>query len=398
MALDVRTAQNTLEDLLHDVILYALGHRLPAVADTTALRSVMTQGATSTVRSDDDLINIVVAGVVVAAYRWNTTSTATDDGDQVIQPNDVTGAGRWLAWTSGVRFAPTVGGNSYYLHELLDGPLNKVFVLDKSLPEEEISALIIGQVPAVVIEASSDEPSDMGQHVGWRYDTTFEFKLTTISENLRSQRQATHGSAIDSDAGANAIDGWLQSLVGGVNLFPAQSGIRTVQLGRGDNYISDLGQRRVHRERPISMLCTVENPPALNDTGLEEEFTLQAEMTDLHDQPEADLDNYVVSGIEVLVDSGLTQMVTVGSAYIGGTLVSFAGTPHTFPANSDIYRDLNPNGTLTFVAVSTGESPPGLTPGALRIGVSQTDSSSVVSDRYIAITKKPFEAQFEIPL
>lgn len=395
--LDIRTAQNDLEDYLRDTILKALGKRLPSVPDVASLRAVATQGATSSIRSDNDLINIVVAGIVTTAFRWSTVSTAADNGTTVIQPDDVTGQGRWLAWTSNVRLAPTVGGNSYFLHELLDGPLAQVIVLDKSMPVEEMNALILGQVPAVCIEASGDEPEDMGQHVGWRYDTTFDFKVTTIGENLRALREATHGS-LDGDIGVNAIDGLVQSLLGGVNIAADQDSIRTVKLGHGDNYVSDLGQRRVHRERALRLLCTVENPPAPNDSYVVDEVGLQAELTDLHDQSISSDSNYVVDGIEVVVDMGLSQFVTAGSAVIGGVAVNYVGEYRTFPANSDIYRDLLPNGTIAFVAVGANESPPPVTSTALRVGVCTTDGANVVGDRFIAITRQPYGPTYVIPV
>lgn len=398
--LDIRTAQDSLEDFLRDTILYALGRRLPAVDSIAALRAVPTQGEAHSMMSNNDLINIVVSGSVTAAFRWRSESTTADNGTSVIKPTDVSANGRWHAWTSSVRFAPTVGGNSYYLHELQSGPLKQVIVLDKGMEADEISRLILGQIPAVVIEASGDDPDDMGQHVGWRYDTEFEFKISVVGQNMRAHREATHGGASvgDSDPGVNSIDGLIASLLGGVALNPGQESVRVVKLGRGDNYVSELGQRRVIRERAYRLLCTVENPPAPNDAGVLDDFTLQAQMTDLHDQSEADLENYVVSGIEVIVDTGLTQMITIGSAFVAGTEVSYAGASHLFTANSDTYRDLKPNGTLQFVVVDVGAEEPAVTATALRIGVTRTDATSVVSDRYISITKQDYAAEFEIPL
>lgn len=399
--LNIVTAQTTLENLLRDTILLALGKRLPAVANVVALRAIVTQGASSTIRTNDDLINIVVAGIVTSSYRWSTESNLVDNGTSIIKPTDTVLNGRWLQWTSPIRFVPIVGGNSFYLHELLGGPLKKVIILDRAFSEDEFNNLLLGQFPSVLIETNNDNPQDYQQDTGWRYDTTYEFNISVISENLRDRREAAQGSpfSIDSnDPGANIIDGFIKSLLGGVNLYPALNELRNTQLGRGNNYLSSLGQRHVMRERTYRLLVTEENPPAPNDAGIEQDVTIQPELIDLHDQSLWDENNHVNSGILVTVAPGLTQMVSIGTAIISGTLVTYAGESHAFPAYSDIYRDLLPNGALTFIAVTAEGSPPPITPTALRVGVSNTDGSGVISDRYIAITEQDFTSQYDIPL
>lgn len=406
MPLDIRNAQTTLETLLRDAILLALGKRLPAVATVTALRAVPTRGASGSAMDGDELINIVVSDLVTAAYRWSQFSTTADDGAAVVRPNDVGAgvAGRWLRWTSPLRLAPVVDGNSAALNELLDGPLLRVMVLDKDTDEDELTNFLSGKAPAVAIDARGDDPSAMDSNTGHRWDATYDFTTYVVSENLRGQRQAAQGSPLTGDAadpGANAIDGLIWALLGGTQLFSVCDGIRDVQVGRGQNWKSSLAQGRVIRSREYTVLATVTYPPAPNDAGPVEELDAQFVETDLHAQSTAPQpDTYVVDdgGLVVALGVGLSKTVAAGSAYIDGALVTYAGELHTFDAESDTYRDLNPDGTMTFQAVTPGGDEPPLAAGAMRVGVTTTDDSNVNDDTFLAMTAGDYGNPIQIPL
>lgn len=400
MPLDTRVAQTTLENALRDTVLCALGQRLPSVASIAALRAVATRGAASSMRSDDDLI--CVGSGTVTAFRWNSISAATDDGATVIQPSDVTGNGRWLAWTSPLRFSTSVGGDSVTLDQITSGPLRRVIVLDKSMSDDETLALVTGQMPSVVIEAIGDTPADATQATGSLWLTDYEFTVSVISRNLRDRREAAQGSGLSEDVdtvGANAIDGFIKALIGGTSLTAIVDGIRNVKVGHADNTTSDFGERFVIRSRSYTIQATEEFPNAPNEFGAAQEVDVQAHMADLGDQPgDFDALNYITSGMLVTVDSGFMQQVSAGSAVIAGTAASYAGTIRSFAAMSDIYRDLSPAGTMTYVTVSAGSDEPAVTPGSLRIGVCRTDSSGVISDRYIAASQAPYMGRNQIPL
>ncbi len=386
MSLDVRTAQTDLESALKDTVLYALGRRLTAVASVSALRAVPTRGEIASVRSDDDLINIVVAGLVTTAYRWSSTSTAADTGTDVIKPDDGTGYGRWLSWTSSIRFAPTVGGTSKYLHQTLTGPLERVIVLDRDMERDEMMNLLSGAVPAVLIDARGDNPDVMTYLSGHRWDVDYEFVIYIVAKNLRDHREAAQGSAISGDVtyGANGLDGVIWSLISGTGLFSVLDGIRNVEPGRGANWVSKMAQRHVIRSRDYTIQATVENPAASNDYGAAEEVDSQATMTDLGDQDEYTATDYVTAGIDVALGAGLTKTIRSGTAVIDSADVIYAGELTTLSASSDTYRDLLPDGTMTFVSVGTDQAEPAVTATALRVGVTRTDGSGVISDRFIA--------------
>jgi hypothetical protein len=401
MPLDIRVAQTTLENALRDAILFALGHRLPAVADVASLRDVATQGASSTMRTEDDLISIVVGGLVTAAFRWSAISTAPDDGVNVIQPSDVTANGRWLAWSTPLRLAPTVGGDSFYLHELATGPLQRVIVLDKSMTEDEINRLIFGQVPSVVIEATEDQPDDATYTTGYLWYTDYSFTVSVVAQNLRDRREAAQGSEVttDIDPGANTLDGLIQALLSGTQLTAVVDGIRNVQIGRGYNWESEMGQRRVVRSRVFVLQTTSEYPAAPNDTGAAQEVDYQAQLTDPNESVlPFDATNYVIEGMTIPAELGLMQPVSAGTAVIASTPVSYTGTVRAFAAYSDIYRDLLPDGSMVFVVVPAEAEQPGVTATALRIGVCRTDGSGVVSDRYLAASREPYGPVYQVPL
>lgn len=383
--LSIRTAQTQLENLLHDTILYALGNRLQAVGSVAALRAVGTQGASGPVRSDDDLI-AVVSGGMTTSYRWSTASTAADNGASVIKPTDVTsGPGRWLSWTSPVRFAPVAGGDSATLDQITSGIVQRVLVLDKSMAAEDVEVLLSGAVPAVVIEASSDEPADATLNVGHLWLTDYQFTIGILTRDYRDGREHAQAPEDDDfDPGANSIDGAIQELLAGTQLAKVESAIRHARLGGGRNYFSAFGQRRVMRTRDLTIRATTSHAQAPNETVAAELATLQANLTELNAAQAFDPDNYVQSGITVAAGAGLVRMVAAGAAVVGGTTVTYAGELQTFAADSDTYRDLADDGSMTFVVAAAGVDAPEVTPETLRIGVTRTDGSGILYDLMLA--------------
>lgn len=402
MALDVRVAQTTLENLLRDTILFALGARLPAVSTIAALRALTTQGSSGGQFGDDSLV-CVTGGAAVLAFRWSSVSTAADNGMSIIQPADVAANGRWLAWTSLIRFSPVVGGNAMTLDQVALGPVARVILLDKNLGVDEAIELVGGQTPAVIIQSDGDTPEDATLDVGHRWETVYDFTIHVVVENLRDRREAAQGSEVpaDPDPGANSIDGFIQVLLSGTVLnaaFVNDQPIQNTKKGHANNWVSDFAERRIIRSRAYALKVSEEFPAAPNDTGAATEVDAQANLTDLHQQPAYDPSDYLVSGIAPVLAGPLTQTLSAGAAVIAGVAVTYAGGSVTFTAYRDTYRDLLPNGTITLVAVpASGQAPP-VTAGALRIGFTTTNSSMVVGDTLIAQTQAPFGPVNVIPL
>jgi hypothetical protein len=81
---------------------------------------------------------------------------------------------------------------------------------------------------------------------------------------------------------------------------------------------------------------------------------------------------------------GFTKTVTAGSAFIADAPVNVPQFVATFAPGSDTYRDLLPSGAWVFAAVAAGSAAPPVAAGALRIGVTATDTYGVAADRFIA--------------
>jgi hypothetical protein len=269
------------------------------------------------------------------------------------------------------------------------------------MTEEEMNFLIIGQVPSVVIEATDDDPEDYDQGIGYRWNTEYGFTISTIAQNLRDRREDAQDSPVpgDTDPGANTIDGAIKVLLAGIQLFSVVDGVRAVRLGRGHNWISDMGQRRIVRSRAFMMQVTELNCNAPNDFGPAEEVAAQAELTDLNQtEPPFDILNYLISGAVVPIGVGFAKPITAASAIIAGVPVAYAGELKVFTAYRDTYRDLLPSGLMTFVEVTVTGEPPAVTATALRIGKTRTDGSSVMWDQIIAGTRDPYMNPFIHPL
>jgi len=399
--LDTRLAENTLEDAIHDAILYSLGRRLPPVASIAALRALPSIGPGGTSQFDDDFL-ICISGSPVLSFRWHGSSTATDDGSSVVQPSDVVGLpGRWLAWTSVLRFSPVVGDNDTTLDQLTSGTVQRVLVLDKDMSEQDMLNLIAADIPAVFIVAEGDRPADATLMTGHRWLTAYDFTIMIVEQNLRGDRRAAQGSDIanDPNPGANALDGHIKTILSGTNLTHVVGGIRTVQLGPAKNWVSVGGQRRVVRQRDYVVIVSEEFPNAPNDIVAADEVDVTQEMAAPAADDTVDTANYVVAGCLVpLPPVNLSCTVAAGQAVIGGVVVNYAGGSHVFPAWSDVYHDLAPGGVMTFTAVGRDLNPPAVAPGSLRIGVSRTNGVQVFASVYVAMQRTPYSGPWVIDL
>ncbi len=398
--LDVRLAQTAIENALRDAILFALGARLAQVASVAALRAVPTQGTVNSQFHNDRLIT--VAGSPLLSYRWNQESTIADNGVSVVKPNDVTANGRWLQWTSPVRFSPSAGANSTTLDQIASGYLQRVIVLDRDFAEDEWVALLTGAVPAVLIQAEGDSPKDLTQNTGHRWDRAYRFRVWSLDQNLRGRREAAQGSLVSGDTtiGANAVDGLVEALISGTSLNAVVDGIRNIQSGDCENRVSELAENRVVRVREYTVQATVELPQAPNESLSPQTIAAQAHLDSLDSSGDAfDPANYVANGMLATVALGLTQPVAAGSAQIAGVTVSYAGSAgQAFPAWSDTYHDLLNTGVMTFTSVARDTAPPAVAANALRVAVTTTNTGAVIQSAYTAATSQILGSQFLIPV
>ncbi len=147
-----------------------------------------------------------------------------------------------------------------------------------------------------------------------------------------------------------------------------------------------LEQKQVIFERPLSVRCTVGKGDAVSHAVSQVQF--QRVDVVLNQATTYDpLNHAAPGGLQVALGIGFIAAPSNGSAVIAGATVTVTSAPlHTYPAMSDTYRDLLPNGTFAYVSVGVGWDAPPTTATALRIAVTSTDSLGIVADVPIAST------------
>lgn len=374
--LSITTALTVIEQALQTALLVALG-KCVTTATLTTLR-----GLASKDRAHGELAYCTAA---VYRYRFDRYSTAADDGSTVIKPTDNPTAGRWLRTTS----------------TSSTGYLKGVELYEGESAAGEILARLRAKVPSAVIVWEGSENRPISQIPGALYDYRPRFAIWMVSTNLRPEHQAVTGSQITAestaDPGVNRILGDVKAALAGSTLSD-QAGIKWVELLGERRAYTSLADRLMVYQLDVEVRATVHRPDTdsymLDDPRM---FDVQRQLVDLHDQEEWDGDNYVVSGIAVPTGASLTQTISGGSAYVNATAATYASAAKTFTASRDTYRDLSTAGALTFVEVLNGGAAPAVTTNCLRVGVTVTDASGVVSDRYICATKANFGDVDQVP-
>lgn len=372
----ITTCNTQVEEALQTTILLALGKRL-TVATNTALKALA-----SNARAEDELAYNTAAGYV---YRFNRYATTADNATTVLTPTDAPTVGRWL------RTAST--SSSGYVNEV---------ALYEGVPEESrILETLTGRVPSVLIVWVGDDYEPRSQIPGALYRARMSYQIWCCSRNLRPERQGRTGSQISAestlDPGVNKILGDLRSALAGDDLD--QDGVDWVEIQSAERILASKIRERCYIYRlDIEVRATIHNPESdlvtLDDPR---SIDVQYQLGDLHGEDEHDPDNYRVSGITVPVASGLTQSIASGTAYIDGTLVTYAGQSKAFTASKATYRDLSSAGTLTFVEAALDSEEPDVTSGALRIGVTLTSASAVTDDRILAPSLENLGSPDRIP-
>lgn len=100
----------------------------------------------------------------------------------------------------------------------------------------------------------------------------------------------------------------------------------------------------------------------------------------------ADPDNYLVAGLDVSVGTGFIKAPSDGTVVMGGVTMTITGIAvHAFTAQRTTYRDLKSDGTFAYLEAYFDEEAfaPAVTDGALRIGLTKTDTTGVTEDRIL---------------
>lgn len=359
----VATHITQLEVLLQREIMlgYGLRQTLAALSDLRALAS----------RTLRHLQALRYVTATAAVYQWNGYSTAPDDGVNVIAPTDAGPAGRWLLTTA----------------QATTGYLQAVEIYDGESTAEEIVKRLTGARPGAVVVWDGEEYTAKSTIAGALYSSNPRFDIWCVSENLRPDHEVAVGPGITAEAtadpGVNRIVGDLSALLAG-NTLGDQPGVKFVEIVDAAREHTSLADRLMVYRLKVRIGITLHNPES--DRVPVQTFAVQREIGSLNGRPVFDPQNFIISGLDVPVVSGLTSTPRTGSAVVGGVAVNAAPPAHTFAPSSDVYRDLAADGSITYVTVANGGVEPPVTTNALRIGITVTNATDIVSDVFRAAT------------
>lgn len=382
---------------LHDTVLVGLGFRLGPVVDLPALRATPCRPASGGVGFVFLDYALMYVGIQPTGqtYRWSQSSTAADDNSNVIAPADAPANGRWLKISSAIRWPlNTFGGiDGLLLHQVQQGYLRQVLMHTGEFNEKVLQVRIFAQAPCVAIHWTGDSYQSKSQFQGVLYNVDAAFQLWIASRNYRGGLEALApplAAESSIDPGPIVLYGLVKQLLAGANLdLP---GVKQTQIVRGSPQFIDEAETRFVFALDVAVQAAEHTENAASDYATPTEIDIQRSIADAHDATVYDPANVVTGGLDVSVGLGLTQAVSAGSAMVNGLVVNYAGTARLFAASSATYRDLLPSGTMSFVSVPVGATPPPITATALRIGLTITDAAGVVADKFIAATNVAYPA------
>lgn len=382
--LDIRTATRQITEALVEVLQLAYGMRQPEAADLAALAAYeLTPNL-----ADRDLVYVVSEGTV---YRWLAASTLPSAPPYVIQPRadllPEQGNGRFVRTSSSVTLGP-----AYFrpLHRVRSGFARAVEIYEGQ--DDEMLARIYGQRPAYLVEWISDELEVKSYQHGSIYNLTLRYSLHALARNLRNGPEALVGSDVPGDEDAEGPGLWqmlglARYLLGGCTLG-LEPGIKFVDVTGAARIVeSELAQRLFRAEMDVVVKASVH----VIDEDLFPNPEIWIERRDAGSPAGEDFDasNFVAQGCAVSPGPGLTAAVTAGIAYSAGQIISAPSVTRLWESDADTYRDLSPDGTWSFYPVDPDSDPPPQRPNTLRVGLTRTDGSNVVVDRYLCSYSVP---------
>jgi len=385
-ALTFRTALAQIEMALVRTLRLALLER-QTVADVAALQALLVLGESGqpTV-TDGQPIFVTAKG---KNYQWSRSSEAVHDGDTVVRPTEVavTKPGRWLLTTS----------------DVATGYLKSVNYWQGETKKKEFQARILAERPSVAVVWEGSDNAPRSTIPGAIYDYPCRFSVWCIDENLRPDYEVMLGSGYEADEdhpGVIAIMGDVKAELANQNKSRTDKlglggGVKLVSLGSEDMEDADLAERVMVLSLGVEVIGSIENRDADSEHVAIESVYVQQQLGAANEQGERDADNYVVSGLRVLPQVGLTATPSSGSVVIDGTEVPVTPAPHSFTAYSDTYLDVDDAGSITYVSVGNDDDEPEVTTGSIRVARIVTDALGVVGYEPISATARDFGEPFK---
>lgn len=388
--MSVETLLTEVEGGLLRIIRLALGWRHPAVANLAALAA----------RSVAELPDLALVYVTASGtcFEWDAASQAAANGTTIIASTTLapSARGRWLQ----VNTALTYGAGGTNLGKKQSGYLRTVesYACDDG-PEAAIER-VNSSYPSTLVQFTGDEVESLSNIPGALYRCVLNFKLLIFSQNLRPSPSATMGprdptEAAD-DPGVYRIIGDLRRVLHGVAFDNGIADVERIAVGGSELGFEDL-DRRVY----VWLLdLKVRASYQITDEDLvDATIRAQPELTECWPAPKWDRTNYIAlgGGLDEGKGPGLARTIDQTVAVVQSSAVSVAPQAVTLAAGSDTYRDLDPAGTWTLTAVPSGSSPPPVATGRLRVAVTTTDGSSVMSDRALCSFSIPYGDPIDLP-
>ena len=317
-------------------------------------------------------------------------------------PADARGAGRWVREGSseaqrttrhqGIRDA-AIRLDRWSLQRA--GWAELVRIWSGEYDDEAISELFAKKPTFVVVPAGSSRRA-RSLVPGTYYQETYRFRVWGISQSLRRGPAGLLGSAyaVDGgDPGLNYVMGAVKRALAGSTL--GIPGVITTELGDEDVVAHDLSNRVFCNSLELNVHATLHLPD--DDLAPLTAVTTTTQLADPGDAEQVDLQNYVADGCYPDRFGPLFTTIRGGIAYVAGKLVQAQPQSLTLPASSDVYRDLLPSGVFVVQSVPSEAAPPAAPAGALRVGLTTTNSSSITSDRFLCSTLIKFVGPDRIP-
>jgi len=376
--MSVETMIADVEAGLVRLIRLGLGFRYSA-ANLTALAAVA--------GGEGRLVYVTGSGL----FEWIPYTATSANGSTVIAATGFS-AGRWVKVSS----TWTLGAGGTPVGSITTGPLMTVeaYSSDEGTDADAVLDKCIGTTPSVLLQFTGDNPQSISLLPGTFYKNSLTFKLLILTTNLRGKAAGTQGS-ISGDTGAYPLIGSLRRLLCGVSMSSGIDGVERIDIGAASMVNEDAERRNFCHE----MQVTVRASFSIDDEDLDDAaIRIQPEVIDFQTK-EFDAQNFIASGggfTEAIRGAGLTRTITTTVAKISGVAVSAAETTHTFTPQTQTYRDLTPAGAWVFSEVALGADAPALTAGRLRVSVTSTDSSGLVTDRPLCSLSIPFGDPIDI--
>lgn len=326
-------------------------------------------------------------------FRFDAYETAPDDNVSIFAPSDAgAAAGRWLreGATSAQRTSRHQGIRDAALrleHWALQstGFADLVRIYEGQYDDTAIAELF-ARKPCYVVAPGGSSRDPRSLVPGTYYLKKFRYRIWGVSQNLRRGPAGLLGSAVGIDGGDPGLEyvmGKIERTLAGSTLGIA--GVASTEIGEEEIVAHDLANRVFCNALEVTVSATLHLPD--DDLRVLSAVRTTTQLAAAADGERAiDLSNYVADGCHP--DRSGPRLTTIrgGIAYISGALVQAVPQTLTLPALSDSYRDLLPTGAFVVQSVAAGDPAPPLPAKALRVGVTKTDASAVISDQFLCST------------